>query len=50
MRILVFITSFYSTHIPDKFIKFNEFKNILKRQNSNKRLYCTEYSVEHMIH
>ena len=28
-------TSFYFTHILDKFIEFNEFNKILKRENSN---------------
>ena len=29
-----YLTSFYSSHFPDKFIKFNEFNKILKRENS----------------
>ena len=28
-----YLTSFYSSHVPDKFIKFNEFNKILKREN-----------------
>ena len=28
-------TSFYSTHIPDKFIEFNEFNRIFTQENSN---------------